>query len=261
MRNPFGLKRGRKFLAFLAVATTTTLAPAAESDFGVVALGRLKTPAFIAEAQGGLTQVLWGDPETNPIFGYVRGSAAARTSGVANGYRAQLEIYPVSLLGLTLGTQGLYRSVDAPGVDCVSYECRGWVQSHYLQIRSVIGFAGNFAQIQYQRDFFEARATLPIPLFDSMTMLPLVGSGDRARSWTAVLGRNFTPTWAGGALWLHSKSPVTRTHTGNSAIFARWTPADLAYTLALGRADSTIAGVGAQALVTVSWWPKPRVGF
>lgn len=246
-------------LAFSVMHASNALA--VETDFGLIALGRLRTPAFIVEAQGGASQVLWGDPATNPIFGYVRASGGARTSGVANGYRAQLELYPVSLLGVTVGTQGLYRSVDAPGVDCARYECRGWVQSHYLQFRSVVGFSGNFAQILYQRDFYEDRPSLAIPLFDSVTLLPLQGTGDHARSWTAVVGRNFAPHWAGGALWMHSKSPTTRAHSASAALFARWTPAEVTYTLGIGRGNSSVAGVGAQALATLSWWPKPRVGF
>lgn len=233
---------------------------AVETDLGVAGFLRGKSPAGILEGQAGASQVAWGDPGAGPMFGYIRASGSLRTSGLANGYRAQLDAYPVSFFGVSAGTQGLHRASDAPSVNCEGLDCRGWVRSRYLQVRGVFRFGEVFGQAYFQRDFFSDGGA-GVPLFEPMTMLALDPLGDRVNSWNGVLGYQVNPEWALGGLYLGASSGVFNGKSENELLFARWKPSDVTYTFAVGRVSSSVVGVGPQALVMIAWWPKARVGY
>jgi hypothetical protein len=219
-------------LCVSALSIAPSSSQAIETDYGITGVARMNTPAALVDFQ----------------------------AGASNGYRAQLEFYPISLIGLNVGTQGLHRLVDAPSIDCESYECGGWVQSHFIQARAVIGAGKFFGQVLFHRDFYLERKNVNRPIFDPVTLLPLLGD-DRSDSWTGLAGYTFTPEWSAGLLYMSAKASLSEGKAEHMAAFARWKPSEFTYTLALGRANSTVNGVGPQALFMFGWWPKPKVGL
>lgn len=234
---------------------------AIETDLGVTGFARANSLAGIVEGQAGASQLLWGDSNAGPMFGYIRASGTLRSSIVTNGYRAQFEAYPVSFLGVTAGAQGLHRLAPAPAIDCDIRECKGWVQSNYIQARAVFRAGEFFGQAYVQRDVFLRQEGKTLPIFEPMMMLGLASAGDQVTTWNAVLGYQLTPEWSGGVVYMTAESDKTREKTLHEMLFARWKPAEITYNLAIGRVNSNVVGVGPQVLLSVAWWPKARIGY
>ncbi len=248
-------------LTALFLLALSTPAYALDTDLGFAASARTTKLAGAFEAQGGLSQVIWGSAGPEPLFGYVRASAAIRTSGMANGYRAQLELYPISIFGITLGRQALSRLSDAPGIDCTRIDCGVDVTSNYLQLRSVFKVREIFGQVTFQRDIFEKQYYSKPTVFDPINQIGIDAQGDFGTTWNAVTGYEIDPAWSSGVVYMHSNADITGHNSQSELIFVRWKPENTTYGIAFGRVQTSVIGVGAQFAFTLSWWPKARIGF
>lgn len=234
---------------------------ALDTDLGVNAFARSTKLAAVLEGQGGVSQVLWGSAGAGPNFGYVRASAALRTSGLANGYRAQLEVYPISIFGITLGRQYLSRFADAPGIDCTRFDCGTDVISHYLQFRSVFKFGNIFGQVTFQKDIFDDHYYSLPRVFEPTNQYAIDRNGDYGTTWGVVTGYEINPKWSAGIAYLTSHAKVTNQDSMSILGFAKWKPSEITYALTLGAIDTDVIGSAPQVAFTLSWWPKARIGF
>lgn len=248
-------------IALLGLILVSQNSQAFDTDLGINASMRTTKLSGAGEIQGGLSQVIWGTPGMNPNFGYTRLSAAFRSAGLANGYRAQLEMYPISVFGITLGRQGLMRLSNAPGIDCTRYDCSVDVASNYLQMRGVFKVSEVFGQVIFQRDIYSNQYySLPL-VFEPMNQLAISSGGDYTTTWTVVTGYEINPVWSSGIVYQHSNAENTGYNMQSELLFARYKPANTTYSLAVGRVGTTVFGVGPQVAFTLSWWPKARIGF
>jgi hypothetical protein len=110
------------FILFLCSLSFWARAGQFDLNYGVQ--GR-SLPSFGAElyADGGYGQLLWGKKENNKdfLFGLVRPALGASTSAVINSAKAELEIYPISILGFVAGRQIIHSNFDFPFFDCLVY--------------------------------------------------------------------------------------------------------------------------------------------
>ena len=244
-------------LAFLL----STSAFALDTDLGFAAFMRTTKLSGAVEAQAGLSQVVWGNAGTDPLYGYVRASLAGRTAGTAWGYRAQLELYPVSIFGITLGRQALARFSDAPNINCTAIDCGVDVTSDFLQIKGLFKVQDTFGQIIFQRDLFEKQYYSKPTVFEPVNQIGIDANGDYGTTWNLITGYQIDPQWSGGVIYSHANASITNHNSQSELLFARWKPADINYTLAVGRVQTSVIGVGTQAAFTLSWWPKAKIGY
>jgi hypothetical protein len=124
-------------------------------DFSAGLQGR-SLPSLGAEAyaEAGLNQLLWGkkDQPKDVFYGLVRPSLGASTSAVINSLKGELEIFPISFLGFSLGRQMLFSNFDFPFLDCDSIQCQGQFERNFVEGKMVLGHRGWVALGHYKVD-------------------------------------------------------------------------------------------------------------
>jgi hypothetical protein len=117
----------------------------AKFDLSLGAQGR-SLPNIGAEtyAESGYGQILWGKKEgpQDVLYGLIRPSLAINSSGVINGIRGELEIFPISFLGLAVGRQYQHSNFEFPFFDCDQVTCKGEYIRNYVETKMVLGHKG-----------------------------------------------------------------------------------------------------------------------
>jgi hypothetical protein len=103
-------------------------------------------PALGAElyADSGYNQLLWGKKESpkDILYGLIRPSLGASSSAVVNSAKAEIEIFPISFIGLAVGRQYQNSNFEFPFFDCEAVTCKGEYQRNYVESKMVLGFKG-----------------------------------------------------------------------------------------------------------------------
>ena len=135
----------------------------AKLDLMVGGQGR-SLPSLGAEAYGetGYTQLLWGKRKAgdkNVLFGFVRPNIGVSTSGVINSVKAELEIFPVSFLGIAAGRQLIHSNFDFPFFECKQITCEGEFRRNYIETRMALGAKGIITVLSYRYDLLQGPHT------------------------------------------------------------------------------------------------------
>lgn len=141
------------FLLFLT--TLTTWATPSKFDLHAGIQGRT-LPGLGAElyAESGYNFVFWGKKEKpkDILYGLIRPSFAVSTSGVINSVKAELEVFPISILGFAAGRQILHSNFEFPFLDCQEVQCRGEYIRNYVESKMVLGHKGWIALGNFKVD-------------------------------------------------------------------------------------------------------------
>jgi hypothetical protein len=113
-------------------------------------------PSFGAElyAESGYNQIIWGkkDSSKDVLYGLIRPSLGASTSGVINSVRGEVEIFPISFLGFGVGRQIIHSNYEFPFFDCTQVSCKGEYVRNFVESKMVLGFKGWIALGNYKVD-------------------------------------------------------------------------------------------------------------
>lgn len=120
--------------------------PAASNfDLNLGLQGRT-VPGLGAElyAESGYNQILWGQKKTPKdfLYGLVRPSLAVSSSGVINSFKGELEVFPISILGFSVGRQIINSNFDFPFFNCEEITCKGEFIRNFVESKMVLGFKG-----------------------------------------------------------------------------------------------------------------------
>lgn len=132
-----------------------TLTSWAKFDLSLGLQGRT-LPALGAElyADSGYSFLMWGKKE-NPkdvMYGLVRPSLGVSTSGVINSVKGEIEVFPISFLGIAAGRQIIHSNYDFPFFDCANITCQGEFVRNYVEGKMVVGAQGWIAMGSYRVD-------------------------------------------------------------------------------------------------------------
>lgn len=105
-------------------------------------------------ADSGYNFVFWGKKEDPKdfLYGLIRPSVGVSSSGVINGAKAELEFFPISILGITVGRQIINSNFEFPFFDCDEVNCKGEFQRNYVEGKAVIGAKGWILMGNYKVD-------------------------------------------------------------------------------------------------------------
>jgi hypothetical protein len=111
-------------------------------------------PALGAEiyADTGYSQLLWGKKE-NPSdfkYGLIRPALQVSSSGVINSARAELEFYPLSIIGFSVARQYQNSNYDFPFFNCEQVTCKGEYIRNSAETKMVLGYRGFVAVGNYK---------------------------------------------------------------------------------------------------------------
>lgn len=118
-------------------------------------------PALGAEvyADAGYSQLLWGKREAgdkNVLFGLIRPAIGASSSAVINSVKAEVEIFPVSFIGVVIGRQYIHSNYDFPFFNCDQVICQGDFTRNYVETKMALGAAGWVTLLSYRYDTLRA---------------------------------------------------------------------------------------------------------
>ena len=130
---------------FLFLSTLSLWAAPTKFDFNGGIQGRT-LPSFGAElyADSGYNFLMWGKKEQpkDVLYGLIRPSFGASTSGVINSIKGELEIYPISIYGFAIGRQILHSNYNFPFLNCDQVACTGEYVRNYVENKMVLGHKG-----------------------------------------------------------------------------------------------------------------------
>lgn len=149
--------------AFASWATTPT-----KFDLNGGLQGRT-LPALGGElyAESGYNFVFWGKKEQpkDILYGLVRPSVTASSSGVINAVKGELEIFPISIFGLAFGRQYLHSNYEFPFLDCEAVTCKGGYIRNYVESKMVLGYKGWIILGNYKVDTLHSPSN-EVPMAD-----------------------------------------------------------------------------------------------
>lgn len=143
------------YLIFLLTTLASWAAPQTKFDLNAGLQGRT-LPALGGElyADAGYNFVFWGKKEQpkDILYGLIRPSFGVSSSGVINAIKAELEVFPISILGFAAGRQILHSNYEFPFLDCEAVTCRGEYIRNYVESKMVLGHKGWIALGNFKVD-------------------------------------------------------------------------------------------------------------
>ena len=132
-------------LVLVGLMASSYAAHAGWSGDGLVAYRSLPQGAAV-QADPGFEYRLWGAKNSAADFeyGYIRLAAPASTSLVVNRIGAQIEIFPISIMGLVVGQSYSSRSVDLDTLPCDQVDCHGRLAKTYFRFHLVGAYGDLF---------------------------------------------------------------------------------------------------------------------
>lgn len=151
----------------------------------------------------GVGKLLW---KKNPIlYGYVRSSLQLKTSAIVNYATAQLEVFPVSFIGLYIAKSYGHRSLtNLQGFDCLEVNCTSSVRKNLFGMNVALAYK-KFKLVHFFRQeqiHYKDKAN---SFAEELSNLILT-QNDKLDSFTTIFGRDLKDQWFVGALHLYSKA-------------------------------------------------------
>ncbi|MBI1862109.1 MAG: hypothetical protein HYR96_14440 [Deltaproteobacteria bacterium] len=230
-------------------------------DYNVSLGARLLPRGAGIQAVVGYNHLVWGDRKDDKsfLFGFLRPSVVANTSVVNNRLSGIIDLFPISLFGVSLGYYVSQRGTNIDTLDCSVIQCRGSVYGGFLKTKLMAA---------YKRVFFVAHYSLQslgsedrsLPLGDEFTALIADSGGDRLENGELTVGLKFPETTFGvivGAsryLTLHNSST-------NQSLFFRYSTGPWAFITGVGTFSSTHhPNSGLNTFAFVKWNGAPSLG-
>lgn len=155
------------YFLLLITALTSWAAPT-KFDFNGGIQGRT-LPGLGAElyAESGYNAVFWGKKEEpkDVLYGLIRPSIGVSSSGVINSAKAELEVFPISILGFAVGRQIQYSNYEFPFFNCEEVACKGEYMRNFVESKLVLGHQGWIVLGSFKVDTLRA-PTKDIPMVD-----------------------------------------------------------------------------------------------
>jgi hypothetical protein len=132
-------------IIFLILFSALTSFAQSQFDLSAGVQGRSR-PTIGAEAyvDSGLNKVFWGEKNEPKdfLYGLIRPSLGVSTSAVINSAKAEIEIFPISFLGFSVGRQYMNSNFEFPFFECKEVTCTGEFQRNYVEMKMALGLKG-----------------------------------------------------------------------------------------------------------------------
>jgi hypothetical protein len=176
----------------------------ASVDYNIKAVTRTYPVALSFIGTLGYGYKFWGS-DSGPLYGYIRPSVYAQTSGVINGIGAQVDFFPVSFLGFYTGAKVVSRGTDELGTyNCAVTICNGTMNRKYFGFKFALAFKGLFLFIDGKKESAEVKDRIGVFAEETSTLLGQSG-GDDLTQVTSIIGYELTKTFSIGALVQHGQ--------------------------------------------------------
>lgn len=159
---------------------------ALHSDFKLGLNGRTYPIGAQIAASGGLAYSFWGDTKTWK-YGYARAGLNLMTSAVVNRAGIELQVFPISIFGISAGYDTGTRNFIPKWLDCNLYECTGRVDRKHMRAALVAAYSGfSFMFIARYEELRGFNSTSKL-VFDETTLVLAKRDGESVFTMNPVL--------------------------------------------------------------------------
>ena len=210
-------------------------------------------------------QKVWDDStEKFWMYGYIRPKVAFDTSFLVNTASAEIQVFPISIFGFTLGSNYAYRSVeDSPDFSCDLYNCRGEMHRNYFRVNANLG-AGDFvSSLSYQVEHFYNSNDDMKPSVELATLLLIPEENGIQERYTAFFGYKLSDDLSFGVLEMYnmvSGQGVTTKSEGQYLV-ASVSVDKLKVTTGLGTFGSDYNEKTFSLIVKINWLLDPSLSL
>ncbi len=191
-------------MSFTAVAADLQIRP----DLKVGLNGRTYPVGAQIAVLPGASQLLWGDPQ-DWKYGYVRAGLNLYTSAVVNRAGIELQFFPISILGVSVGYDSGTRNFIPKWLDCDRYACTGRVDRRYARLNLFGAVKKVSFSLMAKLEELKGFQSVQKPLFDEMSLLAVQMGGESTLTYSpAILYRLDEKTQVGFAS-LYARSFTT----------------------------------------------------
>ncbi len=173
-------------------------------DLRVGLLGRSYPVGAQLVGSAGLGARIWGRTDQWK-YGYARLAFNGATSVVVNRAGVEVQLFPVSILGVSAGYESGVRNFRPRFLDCNAVECEGRVDRAYLRGQLFFGVKGVVLNWNVRYEQLRAYRS-ERPFFDEMTLLRGRSAGEVVIQHNPILLYRVSPEWKVGATSLYSRA-------------------------------------------------------
>lgn len=223
-------------------------------DYSAQFLGRTYPLGGIFAGTLGYNTLLWGDPKQSIWqYGYLRPNVTVATVGIVNRFQADLDFFPVSILGFRVGQAWSHRLLRTQSVyDCTLYECLALVSRQYIEAQLTLGM-GQFFVVQTARWTHLSHSSGSGIFADDTHVLPAISAGDHSAQYVTIAGYKIDPSWRAGVYLMHSRVFGTSTLHNHVMGFGQWVTGQWSFLAGLGATHSSLNPLGFSAVGVVTW--------
>ncbi|MBC7397075.1 MAG: hypothetical protein H7333_06495 [Bdellovibrionales bacterium] len=153
-------------------------------------------------ASPGIALPIWGDTSTWK-YGYARLGLNLASSLVVNRAGVEIQVNPISILGLSAGYDTGVRNITPKYLDCSLYECNHRLDRKYLKMLLLGASHGVILSVMGRYEELRAYGSRK-PFFDEMTLLVGSSTGENVLTWNPALLYVLNENWKLGATSLYS---------------------------------------------------------
>ena len=129
---------------------------------------------------------LWGDSQTWK-YGYLRGGLNLMTSVVVNRAGLEFSLFPVSIVGITVGYDTGARNYVPKFLDCNLYECTGRVDRKRVSISAIAAYEDFSMMMLIKYEELRGFGSATKPVYDETTLLIGQRSGEAVFTLNPIL--------------------------------------------------------------------------
>lgn len=210
---------------------------------------------------------VWDDSETTFWkYGYLRPKASFDTSFLINTVGAELQVYPISIFGVAVGSNYAYRSIKHNDeFDCDLVNCKGEVHRNYFRANANLGFGKFISSLTYQVEYFYNSKDDQLPSVEFNTLLLIPHKDGRQERRIAFLGYKWSDTIDIGVLGMRNEMTAGGTSETKKSeagyLVGSFKVDDLKWQAGLGTYGSDYNPSGLSALLKVTWVLDPTLSL
>lgn len=226
-------------------------------DYLVKAGGQTYPLGGLITGQAGYGIKLWegAPPDEGPQwkYGYLRPTIELQTAGTVNRASAGLEIFPISILGISGGYGLSQRALSyVQDFDCAQVMCNETLSYSYLQANLMGGYQDYIFSVMGRYEKFTASESIK-PFYEEMSYLIAQPDHDDLRTLDVFAGYKLSDRWTTGVRGIYQEFIFTQNNSSSMFAVGRYTEGFWQGTLGLGQFKSSHQDSRFSAILSVSY--------
>jgi hypothetical protein len=220
--------------------------------------GRTYPIGLQAFGAAGIGLPLWGSTDQWK-YGYLRLGANLASSAVVNRAGYELQLFPISILGLSYGWDTGTRNYTPKFINCSIYECNGRVDRSFWKGHFIAAYQGVIFSVTGRYEKLESFRSSK-PFFDELTLLSGQSAGEHLLTLNPLLLYKWDETWKFGWLSIYAHALNSGGHSHLYGPMVAWSNPDRVNVAGgIGINESSLIHSAISAFFTIQFTLEPSL--